>query len=521
MRRIDPIALLRKCDWFLLVACISLCFSNYVEIESAGEISFGGVFHLPFRVVSSYMTFQRIAWVATFLLLVVSLLNTKKSTEKRCLVLVVWVLSAIALIMKYDEFVRKTVMESADILPLMVLFAIGCMQGFLFSLLIDFLRCIRPKNYALERGLPRVPDQVGRGIKGVVIFILIMIIPSVLVIVFWSGFSVGVDLSILMGSIVLSLLVFFMYDISGNDLSKDDKIRIFFDMIDRRLQMKEQICERSDLMLSKNDLENSSELQAFRTNEYRMLSDLKLELNFLGEVKHGAEVFLRFSYQEEYCFQESRIPKKMVMPYIVAFAEKFHIKVKDIPKDVMGKAAMYAMLDVGFKYRGYSLLWIFIKEARREDLDVIIRAETDINRVYGNTGGWTVLMFAVAEGFTYGVKLLLKAAADPNVRNANGVTPFLFAVCYDYLESVQLLYNAGANIKETDAEGANALVVAARFRAKKVVPFLLAHGIDPSQKDCHGRTALEYAQREKCGEIAILLRKALSSGCEKRKKRRR
>ena len=164
-------------------------------------------------------------------------------------------------------------------------------------------------------------------------------------------------------------------------------------------------------------------------------------------------------------------------------------------------------------------MWAFINDSRQEDLDAIIRAEPDVNHSYGVMGGWTVLMLAVAQGFTYGVERLLEAAATPNVRNANGVTPLLFAVRYDNLRCVKLLYDAGANIKETDAEGANALVVAAKHRAISVVPFLIAHGVDVGQKDIHGRTALYYAQNAKCGEIAIMLRKKMAGNATKKKSR--
>ena len=301
---------------------------------------------------------------------------------------------------------------------------------------------------------------------------------------------------------------------SGAKLNK--RMGIFFDMVDRRMQMEKQIVPYKDSPLFKKDFEKPIELQAYLSKGLQSPFDYKAEWRYVGSATFKGEPILRFSYYEDGAFRETRIYEKIVMPYAWALSGKDNVKVCDMPKGIIEKAATYAVCDQLLRSKGMSLLWAFINDSRQEDLDAIIRAEPDVNHAYGITGGWTVLMLAVAQGFTYGVERLLGAAATPNVRNANGVTPFLFAVRYDNLQCVKLLYDAGANIKETDAEGANALVVAAMHRAISVVPFLIAHGVDVGQKDIHGRTALYYAQNAKCGEIAIMLRKKMAGNAMKK-----
>lgn len=131
-------------------------------------------------------------------------------------------------------------------------------------------------------------------------------------------------------------------------------------------------------------------------------------------------------------------------------------------------------------------------------------------------------MMAVAQGFSEGVRLLLRKGADPDVRNTNGVTPILWAVRYNNLECLKLRYEAGANIRVKDAEGCNALVVAAKNGSKDVVQYLIDHGVKPNQPDAWGHTALYYAQERKHGEIAVILRRQMSgNGKNVRAKKRR
>ncbi len=522
MRVVDPIALIRKRDWCLLIACCCVWLSRWVEIGNAGDASAFGIVQVPFRITSSLLTFPRCAWAATFICLLASaLFNGDNKSKVSWLVKVMWVIAVFTLIVTYDGFAQSTFLEDVDIVPLIALFVIGCVQGAFFMVFVDFAKHIRPKKYAFERGLPRIPDQVMRGMIGSLLFVGLLILPSVLIFGFWCRSSLTTQSCVIIGAILLSIVVQVVTDSSENCLGLNNRIKVLFDMVDRRLQMKRQIAPYKDSPLLKKDFERPSDLQTFLARGMQSHFSYELEWKYVGQASCKDESMLRFSYQEDGESRETLVPVKVVMPYVKELSGQDNIGVGDVPKSIVEKATTYATIDLSFKSGGLSLLWACINDSRKEDLEAIIRVEPEVNRVYGKMGGWTVLMLAVAQGFTYGVELLLKYAANPNVRNANGVTPFLFAVRYDNLKCVQLLYDAGANIKETDAEGSNALIVAAKNRARSVVPFLIAHGVDVRQKNLYGRTALEYAQEVRCGEIAMMLGRKLSGNATKKKSRKR
>ncbi len=58
MRAVDPIALIRKRDWCLLIACCCVWLSHWVEIGNAGDASAFGIVQVPFRITSSLLTFR-------------------------------------------------------------------------------------------------------------------------------------------------------------------------------------------------------------------------------------------------------------------------------------------------------------------------------------------------------------------------------------------------------------------------------------------------------------------------------
>ena len=520
MTYVDPISSMRKRDWALVIACCCVWLSHWVEIGNAGDASALGVVQVPFRITASCFTFLRCAWVATLVCLLISCLFNGNQTRKvSWLAKISWALSAATLLINYNDFSRSTFFDGVDMLPLLVLAMIGWVQGVFISSCIDFARCIRSKKYALDRGLPRIPDQVKRGMMGMLLLFCLLILPCILIIVFWSQSSLVTQLCVIVGAIAISSFFQFVSVPSGSGSELDKRIGIFFDMVDRRMQMEKQIVPYKDSPLLRKEFERPSELQPFLSKGMQSHFNYEIEWKYVDYLVRNGEPMLRFSYQEDGTSRETLVPEKVVRPYLKSLLGNDYASLSDVPKDVVEKAATYASIDIVFKSGGMSLLWACINDSRQEDLDAIIRAEPDVNHAYGAMGGWTVLMLAVAQGFTYGVERLLASAATPNVRNANGVTPFLFAVRYDNLRCVKLLYDAGANIKETDAEGANALVVAAKHRAISVVPFLIAHGVDVGQKDIHGRTALCYAQNAKCGEIAIMLRKKMAGNATKKKSR--
>ena len=109
----------------------------------------------------------------------------------------------------------------------------------------------------------------------------------------------------------------------------------------------------------------------------------------------------------------------------------------------------------------------------------------------------TPLLTAVAMNHVEGVRMLLTAGADPNVRDNEGDSPLRVCADKGYLEMARLLLLCGAG--QTIHEGAgptgmNALGLAATRLDIDMVRLLLSHGADPLFEDADGRTTLERLQ---------------------------
>ena len=136
---------------------------------------------------------------------------------------------------------------------------------------------------------------------------------------------------------------------------------------------------------------------------------------------------------------------------------------------------------------------------------------------YGNCSGFTILMTASSLGNAQIVELLLKAGADPNMSIktlidkgilAKSKTLFsnkshlvgnemigrtaLMLACEGHLEVVQLLLKANANPNLREAQGITALIIATRQGFSDIVQQLLEYGADPNIGDNNGCTAIHY-----------------------------
>ncbi len=74
------------------------------------------------------------------------------------------------------------------------------------------------------------------------------------------------------------------------------------------------------------------------------------------------------------------------------------------------------------------------------------------------------------------IRLLLKAADDPNVRFENGETALIRAVRQDLEEGVELLLDKGADVNQRDSHGHSALWHASKNGNPEIVKFLIAAG---------------------------------------------
>ena len=290
MTYVDPIASMRKRDWALVIACCCVWLSHWIEIGNAGDASALGVVQVPFRITASCFTFLRCAWVATLVCLLLSCLFNGNQTKKLSwLAKVSWVLSAATLFIKYEDFSRSTFLDGVDMLPLLALAVVGWVQGVLISIFIDFARCIRSKRYAFEKGLPRIPDQVMRGMKGTLLLFCLLVLLGILIMVFWCRSSLLTQLCVVTGMVFLGTLSQFM-SVSGKcRLELDNQKRILFDMVDRRIQMKRQSVPYKDSPLLRKEFERPSELQTFLSKG--MQSHFNYEIEWKKGSTDGIGIF--------------------------------------------------------------------------------------------------------------------------------------------------------------------------------------------------------------------------------------
>lgn len=126
--------------------------------------------------------------------------------------------------------------------------------------------------------------------------------------------------------------------------------------------------------------------------------------------------------------------------------------------------------DLAGEERGGSLIDSFSGEgltplmtAAREDdvvaIEGLVRAGAAIDRV-DRRQGWTALLHAIHKGSAAAAAALLAAGADPDFAGGGVVPPLFFAVMNGDSALVRLLLDRGANPRATMSGGTNALLLA-------------------------------------------------------------
>jgi ankyrin repeat protein len=110
------------------------------------------------------------------------------------------------------------------------------------------------------------------------------------------------------------------------------------------------------------------------------------------------------------------------------------------------------------------------------------------------------------------VRQLLKAGANPNVRNELNTTPLLEAAFNSNADIIKALLDAGADPNAAGADGQTPLMLVARGTNVTAAQLLLKKGANPNARESQrGQTALMWAVANSRGSMARLL---IESGAE-------
>ncbi len=108
--------------------------------------------------------------------------------------------------------------------------------------------------------------------------------------------------------------------------------------------------------------------------------------------------------------------------------------------------------------------------------------------------GYGVLAFAVANGQSQSVKVLLDLGIDINKSTQKG-TALHAAAQRGNLELVKLLVGYGADINATDIRDQSPLIIATLNRNTEVVNYLLSLNVNLEIRDIRQMTAMDYERK--------------------------
>ncbi|ACS78389.1 ankyrin repeat domain-containing protein [Maridesulfovibrio salexigens] len=155
---------------------------------------------------------------------------------------------------------------------------------------------------------------------------------------------------------------------------------------------------------------------------------------------------------------------------------------------------------------GWTALMLATAEEKAKCVIKLLEMGANPNLI--NLYGLSPLMLAVGKGNELLVDTLLIYEADPNLCGQNQQPALSGATVRGHTEIVEMLLESGANPNQKDPEGKTALFYGAQEGHKNIITILIKNGADVSIEDNRGNTALIYAEKNKQGETAAILRHA-------------
>ena len=150
-------------------------------------------------------------------------------------------------------------------------------------------------------------------------------------------------------------------------------------------------------------------------------------------------------------------------------------------------------------------LAVAIKSGQRSAaIDMIAKRSADVNAAEAD--GSTPLLWAANLNDADLAARLLKAGANPKVRNQLGSTPLGEAALNANTELIKSLLDAGADPNATGADGQTPLMIVSRTSNVAAAKLLLDKGANPNAKETQrGQTALMWAAASSQGPMMRLL----------------
>ncbi len=147
-----------------------------------------------------------------------------------------------------------------------------------------------------------------------------------------------------------------------------------------------------------------------------------------------------------------------------------------------------------------------VRVGARDEALARIAEGADVNVPEASGNGTTALHWAVYQHDVELVRALLRAGAEPSVRNLFGSTPLMEAASVGHTEIIAMLLEAGADVESANYEGQTALMAVARTGNVDAARLLLDAGADPNAAETWGgQTAIMWAAARRHPEMIRLL----------------